>query len=480
MTVSSGGENDHLVQIAENALRLLDRQVELARVEARRSELVTAIQHARQGDERPLRAWLSLNDRYVAIDQTPAMESSCPIDSPTVRQVAAMAPATGWQNIRERSLERLRNTQIPEVLPEVLPEQITKNKAEPDGELDSVPKEPSSSLPAFLTANTPAFDLRAEATEPRVTKRRWQLSGVLVSTLLHILLVIGLGVITIAIPVDSGIIDLQASESVDLSQQSFELLSGVTADSPSEQFEVSSTQPQADLSNLLATQSNSTLESLGEMDSTADAAQFSSSLATMGHSPKNLNASFYGASAEGNCFCFLIDGSGTLRGAPWEAARAELLKTLQSLSPKQRYYVIFYNQVVSRVPDRETAKPATAPIYATRDHLLNTARWLQTLRVDTAPPGGNHTTVLQAALDLEPDAIFMLTDGEMTPGVERQVLQMLRNANRLADVVEGEIVRTPIHTITFHSLSGIETMKKIAEQNGGQMTFVPKPTSNAR
>lgn len=466
-----------LLARAATELKILEKQAELARVETRKLELLTAIQSAERGDPRPLRVWLETNGRHLAVDpehktvdpehKTVAPEHKSVDPELKVVDPSELVSAPGWDKFQKRSLQRLAALHP-------APGSPLKTDSQSTSQASKLAAQASQ-----RKLSIPKVDVPAQAnggSRQLATKRRWQLRGILVSTLVHGLLLIALGVITITVPISTSIFELQAMDSNETAIESFELTTPVEVESPSEPVDLAADQWQPDLADSLAVPEQTLASTLGDLANQAEASSgISQALAaTASQSPKNLSASFFGASATGNCFCFLIDGSATLRGAPWQAARAELLKSLSSLSDKQRFYVIFYNQVVSKLPDPESGESASSPIYATPENLQHAARWLQTLRVDTAPAGGNHTTVLQAALDLEPDAIFLLTDGEMTPGVERAVLRMLETQNRVQDIIAGSSIRTPIHTIAFHSLQGVSVMQKIAEQNLGQMKFVPK------
>ncbi len=180
------------------------------------------------------------------------------------------------------------------------------------------------------------------------------------------------------------------------------------------------------------------------------------------------NATFYGAAASGNCFCYIIDGSGSMRNGPWDAAKAELLKSLATLKEKQRFYIIFYNCELSAIPLPGEQTPAPAALYATPDNLTHTRRWLDTLRIDRGAPPND---ALELAISKEPDAIYLLTDGATTVDVPR----FLRDSNRINDLIFGEQVRVPIHTIAFYSLDGQSMLKQIAAENAGQFIYVPNP-----
>ena len=180
------------------------------------------------------------------------------------------------------------------------------------------------------------------------------------------------------------------------------------------------------------------------------------------------NATFYGAAASGNCFCYVIDGSGSMRNGPWDAAKHELLKSLATLKENQRFYIIFFNRELSAIPLPGEQTPAPAALYATHDNLTHTRRWLDTLHIDAGAPPND---ALSLAIDKEPDAIYLLTDGVTTVDVPK----FLRDKNRISDLIAGEQVRVPIHTIAFYSLAGQALLKQVAAENQGQFIYVPAP-----
>ena len=180
------------------------------------------------------------------------------------------------------------------------------------------------------------------------------------------------------------------------------------------------------------------------------------------------SATFFGAAASGNCFCYVIDGSASMRNGPWEAAKAELLRSLAGLKPKQRFYIIFFNRQLSALPLPGQQQPAPHALYATPENLLHARQWLETLQIEYgAPP----LEALELAIAKEPDAIYLLTDG----ATQADVVAFLRQCNRVVDVIGGEQVRVPIHCIAFYSLEGQDLLRSIAADNRGQYVYVPDP-----
>ena len=78
---------------------------------------------------------------------------------------------------------------------------------------------------------------------------------------------------------------------------------------------------------------------------------------------------------------------------------------------------------------------------------------------------------LPFALDLAPDVIFLLSDGEFPQRIE----DLLKQANRVDNEFGDNDPISIIHTIGYHSREGESRMRRIAEQNGGQYRHVPKP-----
>ncbi len=185
--------------------------------------------------------------------------------------------------------------------------------------------------------------------------------------------------------------------------------------------------------------------------------------------PAHSNASFFGAAASGNCFCYVIDGSESMRGGPWEAAKAELLRSLSTMKENHRFYIIFFNQELNAIPMPGEREPATSPLYATEDNLKHARNWIESLRIDRGAPPND---ALLHAIELEPDAIYLLADG----ATKIDVPAFLRTKNRTSDLISGEQVRVPIHAIAFYSPeTGQRLMKQVAMENKGQFIYVPAP-----
>ncbi len=167
---------------------------------------------------------------------------------------------------------------------------------------------------------------------------------------------------------------------------------------------------------------------------------------------------FDSASAEGRSFVFAIDRSKSMGGHglnALSAAGAELSRALSHLSPKHRFQIIAYhhNCVYYRTPRLTPATDeAKSGVSDFIDHLA-------------AFGGTDHEMALRASLGMEPDVIFLLTDG----GDPHLNDIQLANIRKLAEGM------TTIHCIQFgFGQSSDETsfMTRVARQNGGGFTYV--------
>ena len=173
-------------------------------------------------------------------------------------------------------------------------------------------------------------------------------------------------------------------------------------------------------------------------------------------------ASFFGAQAEGNRFVFVIDSSGSMRGPRWEALCKELIRAIQSLSPDQDFFVISFDSTAH--PMFGIAPPKGKFLKAVKKNVDQLRNWIRSIE------HGRQTFPASAvgiAMRLEPDAIFLLSDGE----INDSTVEDLRIWNRKLDADGDAKTLIPIHTVLLHSQMGYATLEIIAKENGG--TFTP-------
>jgi Mg-chelatase subunit ChlD len=163
---------------------------------------------------------------------------------------------------------------------------------------------------------------------------------------------------------------------------------------------------------------------------------------------------FFGIQAKGKKFVYVVDCSGSMNGQRFDEARAELLESVSGLGEDQSFFVyLFNNQSYAMYsPDIASAMtPATTP------NIAKLERWVSGRQ---AGGGTEPLDALTQAIDMRPDAIYLLTDGQFSAAVVGEIQK--RNRNKVV-----------IHTIAFVDPSGEWLLKQISSQNGGLHRFIP-------
>jgi hypothetical protein len=80
---------------------------------------------------------------------------------------------------------------------------------------------------------------------------------------------------------------------------------------------------------------------------------------------------------------------------------------------------------------------------------------------------------VKKAMEMYPDAIYILTDGKF--GDTRQVERYLDENNYSQDEQGNKAPKIVIHTVGFYNRDGEPVLKKMADNFGGTYRFVPKP-----
>ena len=191
------------------------------------------------------------------------------------------------------------------------------------------------------------------------------------------------------------------------------------------------------------------------------------------------SATFFGTKASGRRFVFVVDRSTSMEYGSrnyvsrelfnrYDVAKSELLNAIESLQPHQEFFVLmfahntlamFQNKALERGGDRDFEM-----ISATLDNKSRFQDWLDDTRMG---PGTDPRLALEIAIEMEPDAIFMLSDGAF-------VSERIDDRPKTRDIINrhwsaGTIV--PINTISLVVEETIPTMESIANKSGGQFRF---------
>jgi hypothetical protein len=170
------------------------------------------------------------------------------------------------------------------------------------------------------------------------------------------------------------------------------------------------------------------------------------------------DAIFFGTRSVGNRFVFVVDNSSSMKGGRLEAAIAELLRTIDALSPRQAFYVIF---VSDQTYPMYYPQPAADLVPATAPNKKRLAEWLP----NAVLASGKNRELIKAmdlAASFRPDAVYLLWDGDM----------------RYSDKVRTDVMthltrpqpwRFPIHTLGMGitSLDAEYNLTAIAQAHGG-------------
>src|SRR6056297_370157 len=127
-----------------------------------------------------------------------------------------------------------------------------------------------------------------------------------------------------------------------------------------------------------------------------------------GKKESNKPASFFGSKSAAVDYAFVIDNSNSMTQGRFETALYELMLSISNLTPKQRFFVVFYS---------DTAYPMFHPqpevelVPATPRNKRRLFQWLQTVQLCLRTDGKE---AIGMAIDLEPDVIYVLGDGAFT------------------------------------------------------------------
>ncbi len=331
-------------------------------------------------------------------------------------------------------------------------------------------------LPLPIAMVTPLDDESEEGSQRRFRPASW-----FVSSLVHAAILVLLGLFTLSSkpPKDQVAFSASSSESNEESMETF----SIESNEPIEESEPVPSETAYDISAVgtmaIAELSMDVPPAPVPMASTEflneSSSAMSKSMMKSLASESDSKMKFCGVEGGGNHFVYLVDSSGSMRDG-FQAARNELLDSIDQLTADQRFYVVFFDEEPSymRISDPNTDE--TASVMATPENKAKLRQWAMTVQMNK---GKAPYEVLPFALNLRPDVIFLLSDGEFPTAIEEILQEQNRDENLFGD--SGPI--SIVHTIRYHGIEGETgrkaeaTMIKIAKENGGQYRHVPKPKS---
>lgn len=184
------------------------------------------------------------------------------------------------------------------------------------------------------------------------------------------------------------------------------------------------------------------------------------------------SAKFFGMRATGNRFVYVLDRSGSMGSQTqgpndqfqrFDVARNELMNSVESLRPHQEFYVVLFSNRIRRMFDAESV--LARPIKATPENKSRLRYWLSTIE---AEGGTDARKSLQLAFKMDPDAIFMLSDGEFRDENNDALPKSIDIAKRFFQ----EQRPIQINSIAFEDQRSKINMQQLADASGGQFRFV--------
>lgn len=308
------------------------------------------------------------------------------------------------------------------------------------------------------------------ATSPKGRKKPL---AMIVSTVMHVAVLWALAAWTLSTHVPRDQVSLSASASV-------------ASETAMETFTLEANEPTPDVAEPTETETEYELSPLGEVSLaklapdipavdaalpavSKDAFSKPTSDASMMSLKSDSKAAiqFCGVEGGGNHFVYLVDSSGSMKDG-FVSARNELIRSIDLLTPEQRFYVIFFDAEPDYMRLRSPDVNEPTSVYATPENKAALKRWALRIQQDR---GENPFKVLEFAMTLRPDVIFLLSDGEFPQRVE----DLLKQKNRIENLFGESRPVSIVHTIGYFSKEGETRMKRIAEQNGGRYRYVPRP-----
>lgn len=190
-------------------------------------------------------------------------------------------------------------------------------------------------------------------------------------------------------------------------------------------------------------------------------------------------AAFFGVEAEGERIAIVVNTSVSVRnkaqrrGVSWGRIQDEVTGVIDRLDGGTLFALVQFSQGVRVFP--ETLAPATA---ANREAMRTWVR--ENLRgnppVDSSSDSFGHEAAFSAALALDPDVIFLVTDGvldrrELKGGrVIYPQIPYSELISRVRDARRSSPRRLQVHVIGFEMKpSDAEGMRRLASEYGGQV-----------
>lgn len=162
---------------------------------------------------------------------------------------------------------------------------------------------------------------------------------------------------------------------------------------------------------------------------------------------------------------YVVDASGSMIGA-FQIVIDELARSIDGLAPEQSFSIIFFQRGEALI-----VPPPDRLVQAIGPEKIRALEWIE----DNIIPAdrSNPIEALRKALSLEPDVVFLLSNGITGSGQfeidQDDLLQMLRDLNPI-DAATGRRT-TQIQTIQFLDADPLDTLRLIALEHSGEQGY---------
>jgi hypothetical protein len=299
-------------------------------------------------------------------------------------------------------------------------------------------------------------------------RRRRKPAAWFASTAVHLAVLATLAVITLRTdrPRDQVALSASAAEASQVSLETFTIESSEPEAEPAEPVPSETEYELSPVGQIAATRFAPEALSAPTAVTAMSSGDLSATAMSLSSDP-SMQIEFCGVEGGGNHFVYLVDSSGSM-GDGFASARVEVLNSIAALKPDQRFYVVFFDSQSDNMRLRDPNRDEPRSARATPENCAALRRWAMRIEMDR---GRAPYEAIRFALQLRPDVIFLLSDGEFPQGIE----DLLREENNVENLFGDSRPISIVHTIGYHSREGESRMRRIAEQNRGQYKYVAKP-----
>lgn len=179
-----------------------------------------------------------------------------------------------------------------------------------------------------------------------------------------------------------------------------------------------------------------------------------------GLGPGETVVQIFGRKGKGQKFVFVFDRSGSMEGALLRKAKEELIRSFDALDNRHQFNIIFYNH------EYGMWRSGRKLVFASPEEKRNAERYIGSI---TAAGGTGHYQPLMTAVNLRPDVIFFLTDGESQDDLNPAQMAEIEKVNSFGKGAQINVIQFGNGGLTD---SESRFLRQLAEQNYGDYVYI--------